>query len=110
MGDINEQIQKLREHVPDDKTDDELRELIEEAGGDEVGPLALVKIKIGRDGRVAHASRPSPRRLTAHTRSSVAVFRLLFVQAIIQGKIAEWWEASAGAEEGDEGGEEEAGK
>jgi len=73
MGDINEQIQKLREHVPDDKTDDELRELIEEAGGDEVGPLALVKKK-PRPGRVAHAFRPLPRRLTAHTRSSVAFF------------------------------------
>jgi hypothetical protein len=36
MADIDEQIQKLREHVPDDKTDDELRALIEEAGGDEV--------------------------------------------------------------------------
>lgn len=32
-----------------------------------------------------------------------------FVQAVIQGKIAEWWEASAGADEGGEGGEEEAG-
>jgi len=36
MADIDEQIQKLREHVPDDKTDEELRALIEEAGGDEV--------------------------------------------------------------------------
>jgi hypothetical protein len=36
MGDIEEQIQKLREHVPEDKTDDEIRQLIEETGGDEV--------------------------------------------------------------------------
>lgn len=36
MADIDEQIQKLREHVPEDKTDEELRALIEEAGGDEV--------------------------------------------------------------------------
>jgi hypothetical protein len=54
MGDIEEQIQKLREHVPDDKTNEDIRALIEETGGDE---------------------------------------------AAIQGKIAEWWEASAGAEE-----------
>mmetsp|Transcript_8329 Transcript_8329/g.9956 ORF Transcript_8329/g.9956 Transcript_8329/m.9956 type:complete len:979 (+) Transcript_8329:94-3030(+) len=56
MGDIEEHIQKLREHVPDDKTNDDIRKLIEETGGDE---------------------------------------------AAIQGKIAEWWEASAGAEEED---------
>jgi hypothetical protein len=36
MGDIEEQIQKLREHVPDDKTNEDIRALIEETGGDEV--------------------------------------------------------------------------
>ena len=36
MSDIEEQIQKLREHVPEDKSDDDIRRLIEEAGGDEV--------------------------------------------------------------------------
>lgn len=35
MGDIEEHIQKLREHVPDDKTNDDIRQLIEETGGDE---------------------------------------------------------------------------
>lgn len=36
MGDVEEHISKLREHVPDDKTDDDIRQLIEETGGDEV--------------------------------------------------------------------------
>ena len=36
MGGIKEQIAKLREHVPDDKTDGELRAVIEQANGDEV--------------------------------------------------------------------------
>jgi len=33
--DIEEHIQKLREHVPDNKTDDEIRAVIEETNGDE---------------------------------------------------------------------------
>ncbi len=36
MSDIQEQIEKLREHVPDDKTNEDIRKLIEETGGDEV--------------------------------------------------------------------------
>jgi len=97
MGDIEDQIQKLREHVPDDKTDDELRQLIESAGGDEVRR----RFTWLRNG--PHAPTPSPgfiRALTPHL-PPCACARTL--QAIIQGKIAEWWEASAGAEE--EGGE-----
>jgi hypothetical protein len=41
MGDIEEQIEKLREHVPDDKTNDDIRQLIEETGGDEVANFAF---------------------------------------------------------------------
>ena len=36
MADIEDQIQKLKEHVPEDKTDDDIRALIESSGGDEV--------------------------------------------------------------------------
>ena len=36
MADIEDQIQKLKEHVPEDKTDDDIRVLIESSGGDEV--------------------------------------------------------------------------
>eukprot|EP00613_Pedinella_sp_CCMP2098_P041148 CAMPEP_0171801234 /NCGR_PEP_ID=MMETSP0991-20121206/72144_1 /TAXON_ID=483369 /ORGANISM="non described non described, Strain CCMP2098" /LENGTH=1019 /DNA_ID=CAMNT_0012412877 /DNA_START=73 /DNA_END=3132 /DNA_ORIENTATION=- len=54
---IEERIQKLKEHVPDDKTEQDIRDLIESSGDDEVA---------------------------------------------IQGKIAEWWEASANAEEEEE--------
>lgn len=39
MSDVDEQISKLREHVPDDKTDADIRALIEDSGGDEVSTL-----------------------------------------------------------------------
>jgi hypothetical protein len=35
-GEIEAEIVKLREHVPDDRTDTDIRALIEECGGDKV--------------------------------------------------------------------------
>ena len=36
--DVDEHIAKLREHVPEGTTDDQIRQLIEDTGGDEVLP------------------------------------------------------------------------
>lgn len=77
MSDIEEQIQKLREHVPEDKSDDDIRRLIEEAGGDEV-------------------SRYTPQdQISFNFFLCIQPNKLLAycAQNLISQKIAEWWES-----------------
>eukprot|EP00613_Pedinella_sp_CCMP2098_P016054 CAMPEP_0171771452 /NCGR_PEP_ID=MMETSP0991-20121206/54079_1 /TAXON_ID=483369 /ORGANISM="non described non described, Strain CCMP2098" /LENGTH=585 /DNA_ID=CAMNT_0012376747 /DNA_START=70 /DNA_END=1824 /DNA_ORIENTATION=+ len=104
---IEERIQKLKEHVPDDKTEQDIRDLIESSGDDEVAIQGKIAEwwEASANAEEEEEEAPPHREHVPEGKTDNDIRALIEEtggdEASIQGKIAEWWEQSAGAEEED---------